>query len=89
MPIYEYQCSECGHGFEVLQGINEKPELKCENCNGGSVQRVLSAGAFVFKGSGFYATDYKGKDQKKEKAEAPSCEACAQAGGCPAAKDSD
>jgi predicted nucleic acid-binding Zn ribbon protein len=48
---------------------------------------VLSAGAFVFKGSGFYATDYKSKEQKKEKAEAPSCEACTQAGGCPAAKN--
>ena len=101
MPIYEYQCKSCGHGFEVLQGINESPELSCEKCDGGKIERVLSAGAFVFKGSGFYATDYKNKDkgkaedkgktedkgkvEPKTKEQAPSCGPCAQSGGCPAA----
>ncbi len=97
MPIYEYQCTSCGHCFEVLQGINETPELSCAKCEGGEIKRVLSAGAFVFKGSGFYATDYKNKDKGKAedkdkgkaepgaKEQAPSCNSCAQSGGCPAA----
>ena len=54
MPIYEYMCQGCGKSFEVLQGINDIPELSCENCNGSDIERVLSPGAFVFKGSGFY-----------------------------------
>lgn len=85
MPIYEYQCTSCGKSFEVLQGINETPSLCCVNCDGSDIQRVLSPGAFVFKGSGFYATDYKnnGKDKAKEKA--PSCDSCADSGGCPSA----
>ena len=56
MPIYEYECNDCGNRFEILQGVNEKPDLKCDNCKGGSVRRVLSPGAFVFKGNGFYGT---------------------------------
>ena len=87
MPIYEYQCKGCGNSFEVLQGINETPELSCRKCDGGSIERVLSPGAFIFKGSGFYATDYKNKGKEKEKAkeQAPACDSCAQSGGCPAA----
>jgi putative FmdB family regulatory protein len=82
MPIYEYMCNSCGKSFEVLQGINETPELSCEKCNGKDIERVLSAGAFVFRGSGFYETDYK----KKAKEEAqPSCPACETSGGCPSA----
>ena len=86
MPIYEYQYTDCGNSFEVLQGINEKPELKCGSCNGANIQRLLSPGAFVFKGSGFYATDYKNnKNGKQKKSEAPSCDGCSEAGSCPAA----
>ena len=92
MPIYEYQCGSCGHGFEVLQGINETPELRCEKCGSDKIERVLSPGSFVFKGSGFYATDYKNKGRDKagtgEKAgkQVPSCKSCAQSSGeCPAA----
>ena len=70
MPIYEYQCKGCGNSFEVLQGINETPELSCDKCAGGEIVRVLSAGAFVFKGSGFYATDYKNKDKGRDKEKA-------------------
>ncbi len=89
MPIYEYQCTKCGHGFEVLQGINETPELSCEKCGGEKIERVLSPGAFVFKGSGFYITDYKNKEngtaKEKAKEKAPSCKSCAGSGGCSAA----
>lgn len=89
MPIYEYECTDCGNRFEILQGVNEKPDLHCESCNGSSIRRILSPGAFVFKGKGFYATDYKTKEQKKEKAETPACKACSEAGGCPAEKKTD
>jgi putative FmdB family regulatory protein len=93
MPIYEYQCTGCGHDFEVLQGINETPELSCDNCGGVEIERLLSPGAFVFKGSGFYITDYKNKEKGKEKGktkakakeQAPSCDSCAKGGGCSAA----
>ena len=85
MPIYEYMCNSCGKSFEVLQGINETPELSCEKCDGKDIERVLSPGAFVFKGSGFYATDYKNKPETP----APSCDACADKGGCPSAAAGD
>ena len=85
MPIYEYMCNSCGKSFEVLQGINETPKLKCSKCNGTDIERVLSPGAFVFKGSGFYATDYKNKPREQ----APSCDACADKGGCPSAAAAD
>jgi len=89
MPIYEYECAECGNRFEVLQRVDEKPDLRCDKCKGNNIRRVLSPGAFVFKGNGFYATDYKAKGQKTDKAEVPACDACSGAGRCPAAKKED
>ena len=80
MPIYEYVCSDCGKHFEEMHGMNETPKISCESCDGKNVQRVMSAGAFHFKGSGFYQTDYK------KKPKAASCESCAESGRCPAAK---
>lgn len=62
MPTYEYQCAN-GHAFEVFQKISEKPKAKCPEC-GAKASRVISGGAgLIFKGSGFYITDY-GKDGK-------------------------
>ena len=59
MPTYEYKCESCGYHFEELQGINDKPLEKCPECNG-KVKRLLSAGSgIIFKGNGFYQTDYK------------------------------
>jgi putative FmdB family regulatory protein len=89
MPIYEYECIDCSNRFEVLQGVNEKPDLRCEDCKSGNIRRILSPGAFVFKGNGFYATDYKAKGRKADKAEVPACDTCPGAGGCPAAKKAD
>jgi len=60
MPIYEYRCKSCGYEFEELQSIKEKPITVCPKCSKPSVKRLLSSGpALVFKGSGFYATDYQ------------------------------
>ena len=57
MPIYEYQCDECGASFEVMQKMSEDPLVECEKC-GGALRKVLHPVAIHFKGSGFYTTDY-------------------------------
>jgi putative FmdB family regulatory protein len=59
MPIYEYRCKSCGYEFEELQSLREKPITVCPKCTKPTVKRILSSGpALVFKGSGFYQTDY-------------------------------
>jgi putative FmdB family regulatory protein len=64
MPTYEYQCPD-GHRFERFQRMSEEPKADCPVC-GKSAQRLLSAGAgFIFKGSGFYATDYRSEQYEK------------------------
>jgi putative FmdB family regulatory protein len=63
MPIYEYRCVN-GHSFEVFQSMSEDPVSQCVEC-GGECERVLSAPAVHFKGSGFYTTDYARKGAKK------------------------
>ena len=66
MPTYEYVCQKCEHRFERFQNITAKPVRKCPNCGKTSVQRLLSAGAgIIFKGSGFYETDYRSDSYKK------------------------
>jgi len=60
VPIYEYRCRECSHKCEFLQGINEGAKRKCPNCGKLRLQKQISTGTgLVFKGPGFYATDYK------------------------------
>src|SRR6185295_18457101 len=60
MPTYEYACDACGHKFEEFQSITAKPVTKCPSCGKRKVKRLISAGAgFIFKGSGFYITDYR------------------------------
>ncbi|MFO8006639.1 MAG: zinc ribbon domain-containing protein [Candidatus Brocadiia bacterium] len=60
MPTYEYRCKHCGHEFEVFQSITAEPLKECPECGGNGVERLIGAGAgIIFKGSGFYATDYK------------------------------
>jgi putative FmdB family regulatory protein len=60
MPIYEYDCPKCGR-FDVLQKMSA-PALKRHDACGSKISKVMSASAFAFKGSGFYITDYKGKN---------------------------
>ena len=71
MPTYEYECSKCGHEFELFQRMTENPKRKCPKCGRMALQRLIGAGAAViFKGSGFYETDYKRSgDYKKRKSE--------------------
>ncbi len=63
MPIYEYRCDSCGRVFEVIQKFSDEPLSLDPECGKGPVERLISAPAFQFKGTGFYITDYaKGKD---------------------------
>lgn len=69
MPIYEYKCRKCGKQFEAFQGITD-PELKsCKFCKG-RVDKIVSMTSFSLKGSGWYATDYKGKKPRPSTASA-------------------
>jgi len=68
MPTYEYQCDRCGKRFELFQNMNDVPVQHCPEC-GGHVHRLIGTGAgIIFKGSGFYETDYKRSSMR-----APSC----------------
>jgi len=63
MPTYEYECTECGHRFEVFQRIVDPPVKDCPKCKKKNcVEQIISGGGgLIFKGSGFYETDYKRK----------------------------
>lgn len=78
MPTYEYQCRKCGHQFEKFQSITAEPLKTCPKCKG-KVARLVSGGAgIIFKGSGFYQTDYKKTSHTshaaEKKAESPKAE---------------
>ncbi len=74
MPTYDYECTKCGHTFEVLQKMTDKPKSTCPQCKG-KLRRLIGAGSgIIFKGSGFYETDYKKKSGEKP-------------AGCPKAKE--
>src|SRR3954470_11748060 len=77
MPTYEYKCNACGHAFERFQSITADPVKKCPQCGKNKVKRLISAGAgLIFKGSGFYITDYRDAGYKdKAKAESGAADA--------------
>jgi putative FmdB family regulatory protein len=87
MPMYEYRCISCGEVFELMQKFSDEPLRQHPSC-GGSVERLLSAPALQFKGSGWYVTDYaragtNGKDGKESKetgAKAEAADAKAESG---------
>lgn len=61
MPTYVYECKKCGKCFERYQSITAKPRAKCPDCGGGARRKISGGGGIIFKGSGFYETDYKRK----------------------------
>jgi putative FmdB family regulatory protein len=80
MPTYEYECPHCGHAFELFQKMSDEPLKKCPKCKKG-VKRLIGTGSgVIFKGSGFYATDYR---KGGKAASAPSCSE-AKSKGCDA-----
>lgn len=91
MPTYEYECQKCGKAFEVFQPITDSPLKRCKYCNGPVRRLISSGGGIIFKGKGFYATDYRSSNYKeKQKKEVPSscpvqgkdnsCQGCPKAG---------
>ncbi len=67
MPTYEYVCRACGHRFERFQKISDEPTRECPECDQPEAERLISAGAgLVFKGPGFYATDYRKETPPRE-----------------------
>ena len=77
MPTYEYECDVCCTHFERFQQMSEEPLKECPKC-GGSVKRLIGRGSgIIFKGSGFYATDYA-KDSRKDKAESGKDTPCSE-----------
>ena len=76
MPLYEYQCQNCGKKTEVIQRFDDAPLAACPSC-GGEVKKLISSPAFQFKGTGWYVTDYAGKKgggphESKSKSESKS-----------------
>lgn len=66
MPTYDYECLDCGATFEKFQPITARPLRRCPSCRTGRVRRLIGAGAgFIFRGSGFYATDYRSDEYKQ------------------------
>lgn len=90
MPTYVYECERCCHRFEVLQGITEPPRQRCPKCRG-KVRRLLTpGGGLIFRGSGFYVTDYKHKEDPARRREtAPAAPEKAEPGpaGSPESKE--
>ncbi len=67
MPTYEYECSKCGHTFELVQSIHDAPRQRCPRCRG-KVRRLIGGGVGIaFKGSGFYVTDSRKSDGGAQK----------------------
>lgn len=64
MPIYEYQCAECGHQVEVLQKISDDPLKECPACGKPAMKKMVTAAAFRLKGGGWYETDFKSGKKK-------------------------
>jgi putative FmdB family regulatory protein len=93
MPIYEYRCSSCGHQQEFLQKLSDPPRTQCTQCGKETFAKMVTAAGFQLKGSGWYATDFKGGESKPAakteggsdskdggKGAAPAC----GSGACPA-----
>jgi len=69
MPTYDYRCNACGHTFELFQSMSEKHKRKCPECSKLKLERLIGMGAgLIFKGSGFYETDYRSDSYKSDQA---------------------
>ena len=79
MPLYEYECTQCGRIEEVLQKFSDKPLAACRHCSG-KLHKLISQSTFHLKGSGWYVTDYAGKGKDKPTAKDCKTKASAQKG---------
>ena len=86
MPTYEYACTKCGHEMEAFQSMKDAPLKKCPACGKAALKRLVGGGAgLIFKGSGFYITDYKKTSAPKSESSSPK-PAASSAPAKPAAK---
>lgn len=69
MPIYEYECNACGERHEFIQKFSDGPKRKCPSCGKSRLRKLMSAAAFHLKGDGWYVTDFRDKDKKKNGAD--------------------
>ena len=87
MPTYEYECEKCGYQFDMFQNMTDEPVKTCPKCDGAVVRLIGAGSGIIFKGSGFYQTDYKNKKTARDK-DAPACpkpsDACKN---CPASQE--
>ena len=88
MPTYEYECEACGHKFEKMQKFSDRPLATCPECRKRRLRRLIgTGGGIIFKGSGFYETDYKRKSGAASKSKAApkgevACETCPHKKNC-------
>lgn len=86
MPTYDYECSKCGHRFEKFQKMTDEPLSSCPKCKGKVHRLIGGGGGIIFKGSGFYQTDYKNKKSSHEVTKKPKCpkaDTCGGGSNCP------
>ncbi len=91
MPIYEYRCTSCGHQQEFLQKLSDPPHTRCTRCGEETFSKMVTAAGFQLKGSGWYATDFKGGGQPAKSGGSESKESAAPSpacgtGACPACR---
>ena len=88
MPIYEYECTACGHKLEAIQKMSDEPLKDCPDCSKTTLKKLISAVGFRLKGSGWYETDFKssGKKNVAESGSSSSEGSCAGGACCPVAK---
>jgi len=91
MPIYEYQCKSCGHALEVIQKLSEEPLKFCPECGKPELSKLVSAAGFRLKGAGWYETDFKSGDKKKniagDKSDSPASSSSSGEGAKPSSTD--
>ena len=89
MPTYESRCNKCSHQFELFQSMKDSPKRKCPECGKNALERLIGVGAgIIFKGSGFYETDYRSDSYKKSAAADKAGASEKKNGSTSAAKDS-
>ncbi len=66
MPTYDYECTKCGHTFELEQKMSDRPSEKCPECRGKVIRVISGGGGIILKGNGFYTTDYRSEAYKKD-----------------------
>ena len=79
MPTYDYKCNKCGEHFELIQKMTEPAKADCPKCGAPAERLISGGGGLLFKGSGFYSTDYRSESYKKKASEDQPAKSCCSA----------